>query len=115
MQRRTDKLKRSKELGRPRDHIATGRWPTGTLDAGAPPEAHLVQEIARTFKEKRDDHNHYDLYALATRLKMSRNTLKSLLDGETWPSAITVARLEICYGVNFWNNKHKEASKVTKS
>ena len=43
---------------------------------------------------------------------MSRNTLLNLIEGKTWPSAITIARLEICYGCKFWNNQHKLASKV---
>ena len=114
MVKRTDKLTPTRGIGKPCDHIKGGpaNWPKGQLKKSAPPEAHLVQEIAIGFELKRKDRNHENLYALARQLKMSRNTLLNLIEGKTWPSAITIARLEICYGCKFWNNQHKLASKV---
>ena len=97
-----------------RSHIQTGTWPSGTLKANAPPEAHLVKQIALDFEHYRQEHNHEDLYALADRLKVSPNTLKSLSEGERWPAAITIMRLEICSGRRFWGKGHRDASKVKK-
>lgn len=114
MRRRTDILQPTRSLGKPRSHIRSGKWPSGTLDTDAPPEAHLVKQIALDLEYYRNKHGHENLYALADRLKVSRNTLKSLIDGTHWPAAITIMRLEICYGRRFWGKGHRDASQVTK-
>lgn len=114
MRRRTDILQPTRSLGKPRSHIETGEWPSGTLYTDAPPEAHLVKQIALDFEHYRKKHGHKDLYALADRLKVSRNTLVSLINGTHWPAAITIMRLEICYGRKFWGKGHRIASQVKK-
>ncbi len=105
--KRTKDLKSADEFDPPRTYIVSGKWPHGQLAPDAPPEARLLQGIARDFDEYRNrDDYHNAVYVIAHELKLSHATVYNILRGTTWPNLITIARLEILYKRRLWGNEH---------
>ena len=96
-------------------------WPKGPLRTGAPREAHLARQIAAnldTFirdsdaKEPNPTKEVHDtaktVEKIANDTEMSRETIYSVRDGETWPDFFTIARLEIYFNCRLWGYEHRK-------
>ena len=96
---------RNADLRRPREYVQPGaRWPEGPLEADAPREARLAQGIASKLEQRgaRGEVN-----KIAQRCGLTRQTIYNVLDGNTWPDLVTIARLEVHFGVRLWGNQHR--------
>ena len=88
----------------PRDHVKGG-WPDGTLKRSAPAVAAVAQHIAIVLRDLTRPYGISGREA-AKRAGMSQKALLNLLNGNTWPSMVTIARLEKALGVPLWDGRH---------
>ena len=85
----------------PRCYLAAGEWPEGPLVDDAPPEAKLAQELSRRFKSAYDARG-LKIRPTARKLGISVTTVHNLLHGKTWGDVITIARIEMGFGIQLW-------------
>ncbi|MFD0501663.1 helix-turn-helix domain-containing protein [Streptomyces rhizosphaericus] len=94
----------------PRDHLASGTWPTGDLTPDAPPGAHLGQAIAQKLSNVMNERGigHRELARLAG---ASHPTISATLEGTRLPTTHTLFLLEIAlqvplYPVDLFRDLH---------
>ena len=87
----------------PCDYLDGGKWPTGALTEGAPPEAELAKEISTLFLNAYGRFR--DIDAAATKLEVSQGVIESLLDGTAWLDLPTLARIERNLRTRLWKNQ----------
>ncbi|MFD6967210.1 hypothetical protein [Streptomyces sp. NPDC059949] len=78
----------------PRDHLADGVWPSGTLAADAPPGAHLGQAIATALAAAMT-RRAIGVRELARLAEATHPTVKAALDGSRLPATHTIFLLEV--------------------
>ncbi|WP_411141000.1 helix-turn-helix domain-containing protein [Streptomyces sp. x-80] len=78
----------------PREHLADGEWPTGTLSQDAPLGAYLGQAIARTLMNAASAQGLSSVRALARRAGVTHPTVKDILEGKRLPTTHTLLLLE---------------------
>jgi transcriptional regulator with XRE-family HTH domain len=84
----------------PREYLARGEWPEGSLRRSAPYEALKVAEISQRLKVAIAGRS---LRTVAADSGVSVGTLSNLLSGKTWGDVVTLARLERALGVELWS------------
>lgn len=96
---------------RPNQYLArNGTWPDGPLIRAAPPEARDAQHIAIAFRDICQATKGLTIADAAARAQIPEPVLQGLLDGDTWPDLVTVARLERALGVPLWASQHHAAT-----
>ncbi|MFD9871724.1 helix-turn-helix domain-containing protein [Streptomyces niveus] len=85
----------------PRDHMASGTWPNGTLTAGAPPGARLGLAIARALATAMKDQG-IGGRELARRAGLAHPTVARVLEGQRLPSTHTLLLLETALRTPLW-------------
>lgn len=81
-----------------------GTWPDGPLVADPPPEAVLLQNISKAFRGVVEARGSEARTALKARI--SRQTVRNILRGETWIDLPTLYRIEQNLGVELWVKRH---------
>ena len=87
-------------------------WPFGRLVADAPIEARLVQGIVWRINYHCCRRNETP-YVVARSAKIGLETLYKILRGESYPSLVTIARLEKHFGRRLWGNEHLPRGRKT--
>ena len=85
---------------------AQSEWPHGTLQADAPPEAHLAQPVAHRLSDTLA-RQELSLRAASTATGASIRALFNILHGKTWSDLPTLARIERGLGIDLWGNEHR--------
>ncbi len=85
--------------------VPEGEWPQGHLAAHAPEEARLAQGVARRFIDCLKESN-TNINAVAASTGMGPQTLYNLRDGKSYPSLVTVARIETHFDRLLWGDEH---------
>ena len=83
-----------------------GEWPHSELVAEAPPEAHIARGAALRLHEAMESRR-WSLRETGRRTGLSTRVLHNLLQGHTWPTLPTIARLEVRLGVKIWGDEHR--------
>lgn len=91
--------KRRTVLGPPRDYLASGTWPGGSVAKGAPPAVGYAKEISKRLGAALAERNQS---AAAEQADLARSTLHDILTGRTWPDVVTLAKFERLLGVRLW-------------
>ena len=91
---------------RPSDYTASGKWPHGELAEDAPPEAHAARGVALRLHRAMESRR-WSLRETSRQTGLTTRVLHNLLQGHTWPTLPTIARLEVRLGVDIWGNEHK--------
>ena len=89
----------------PSRFVPKGEWPQGDIAAGAPEEARAAQGVARRFIDCLEQFD-TNINAVATATGMGPQTLYNLRDGTSYPSLVTVARLEAHFDRLLWGDEH---------
>lgn len=92
-------VRRSDVRPRPADYGADGTWPHCTLEADAPVWARYALDISAALESRLLDVN---VSQLQRTTGVARSTVRRIVDGETWPDFVTLARLEYALGVRLW-------------
>ena len=87
----------SHPLGRPTDHTKPGAFPQPSSEA-SPVAVRLLHAVA-AIKALTVEQG---VREVARTANVSHATLSRTINGEIWPSSITVASLEEAYGVRVW-------------
>ena len=88
----------------PADHLQAGeRWPNGTLEHDAPPEARHAQALAKRLHQRTAGYTNAEIAALAD---ITENALSRLKRGRTWSTPPIIARLEHALEADLWCGKH---------
>ena len=85
--------------GPPSQFLASGQWPDGPLNAGAPLVAHYAAEISRRVIAALEGHSQKDV---AEEADLARSTLNDMMSGRRWPDVVTVAKLEHILKTRLW-------------
>jgi len=91
--------RRSKGYRSPREWLADGEWPEGTVVEDAPTAVRYAVEIAKRLEGELQGRSKTEV---ARRANIERSTLYDLLSGQTWPDAVTLANLEEVLRVRLW-------------
>lgn len=94
--------RRSKGYRTPRDWLAEGEWPEGAIVPEAPTAVRYAVEIAKRLECELRGRSKADV---ARRADLERSTLYDLLSGQTWPDAITLAKLEEVLDTRLWPDR----------
>ncbi|MFE6461775.1 helix-turn-helix domain-containing protein [Streptomyces cinereoruber] len=78
----------------PRDHLASGEWPTGKIAVGAPPVVHLCQAVAQALTDAMAKRG-LGVRELARLAGLTHPTVIGVLKGTSLPGAQSVLLLEI--------------------
>ena len=85
----------------PKDYLAAGgTWPGDDLEEDAPPEAFILQEISKKFREAVDARG--SEAKTARKAKVSRQAVRNILRGETWIDLPTLYRIEKNLNYRVW-------------
>ncbi|MCT2008382.1 hypothetical protein [Micrococcus lylae] len=86
----------------PRDYIATGTWPDGTLTHDAPASARYGQVFTQRLRAALKAKGNPSSRAVARETQVSRNSLDRALEGATLPDFGAIARLEEWLDTDLW-------------
>lgn len=92
-------VQRTAKLGKPIDYLASGVWPTGSLEPNAPVAARYARHVSMTLAVRMETESVSDV---ARRAGIARSTLQRLLAGTSWGDVVTLAGLEDTLGVRLW-------------
>lgn len=87
----------TKNLGKPIDNCPKGKFPK-PLKATPRPAVHLLSVAGRI----RDLTNEQGLRSVARAANVSESTLSRTVNGEIWPSAVTIASVEAAFDIELW-------------
>ena len=82
-----------------------GKWPDGRLTRTAPPEARLMQALAKRLKAAKGNRTlrkMEDLYGV------NRSSLNAILRGTSWPNVPIIIRLETQLDIDLWGDEHRK-------
>ena len=88
------------------------KWLDAPLDPNAPPEALLVQDIAkrlrkRVYEKLATSRGPKTIEDLAENIDgVSHQTIRNIIQGRFWPELATIARLERYFDRKLWGNAH---------
>ena len=100
------RMGRNQNLKKPCEYVQPGaQWPGGPLEPKPPPEALLIRGIAQKLEARGARKN---VYKIAKRCGLTPQTIYNVLDGQTWPDLVTIARLEAHFRVRLWGNEHRK-------
>lgn len=92
-------VRRADVRPRPADYAAEGSWPQCSLEEDAPVWAHYALDISSALEASLRDVNVSELQRTTG---VARSTVRRIIDGETWPDFVTLARLEDALNVRLW-------------
>jgi len=92
-------VRRADVRPRPADYAAEGSWPHCSLEAEAPVWARYALHISSALEASLRDVNVSELQRTTG---VARSTVRRIIDGETWPDFVTLARLEDALNVRLW-------------
>ena len=92
-------------LNKPPHKHVEGGWPDGTLKSGAPAVAEVARHVAIVLRDLTEPYG-ISRREAARRAGMSQKAILNLLNGKTWPTLITIARLEQALGIPLWGVRH---------
>ena len=99
------------DLNKPPHEYVNGDWPDGTLKTGAPAVAAVAQHIAIVLRDLTKPYGISRRQA-AKRAGLSQKAVLNLLNGNTWPTVVTIARLEQALGIPLWDGRHHAGGDV---
>ncbi|MEU1077268.1 MULTISPECIES: helix-turn-helix transcriptional regulator [unclassified Streptomyces] len=85
----------------PRDHLASGTWPTGPLTADVPPGARLGHATSGALATAMQEQG-VSSRELARRAGLTHPTVVRVLEGQRLPSTHTLLLLETALGTPLW-------------
>lgn len=98
----------------PREYLASGEWPDGTLSKGAPASAVYGREFVRRLRAALEERGNPSLREVERQAAVSRRTIERSLRGEVLPDFGALARLEQWLGVDLWPGRiFREVEVVT--
>lgn len=90
----------------PSSYVESGEWPHGDLAADAPHEAHVARGVALRLHEAMQSRQ-WGLRQTSRETGLTTRVLHNMLHGHTWPTLPTIARLEVCLGIDIWRSEHR--------